>query len=99
LIREIKHNGKYRRSEDVVFKEAAGEVIIVPAHRGVSAGEDVLFSLTDSGKLIWSLLDGTRTVEQVIDQVLAHYEAPQDDVKHDVVAFLEELAVRGLITG
>ena len=82
-----------------MFREMGGEIIIVPAHRGISAQEDALFTLADTGKLIWSLLDGSHTVQQVIDHVCEQYEAQEDQVALDVVAFLEELAVRGMITG
>jgi len=98
MIIEIKKDGKYRRSEDVEFREIDGEIIIVPAHRGISAREDVLFTLTDTGKLIWILLDGSNTVQQVIDRVCEQYEAQEEQVARDVVAFLEELAVQGMIT-
>lgn len=85
------------RSRDIAFRERHGEVIIVPAHGGVSANEDLLFAVRDSGKLIWSLLDGAHSVEQITNLLVARFDAPKDQVKKDVVAFLEELAARRLI--
>lgn len=98
MILEIKMGGKYRHADDLVNKEVDEEIFIVLADRGISAEESVLFTLTDSGRLIWQLLDGTNSVQQVIEQVLQHYDAAEGEVTQDVVAFLEELAVRGMIT-
>ncbi len=98
MILEIKNDAKYRRSDEVVFKEADGEIIIIPSHSGVSGEEQLLFTLTGTSALIWSLLDGTNTVQQMIDQVARRYDAPADQISLDVVAFLQELATGKMIT-
>ena len=98
MIFEIGNEDKYRLSGDVLFREVDGEIIIIPHNSGISsAKKDALFTLTGSGMLIWNLLDGTTTVQQLIDHVLANYDVPEDRVRKDVVAFLENLAAHGMI--
>ena len=97
MIFEINIDGKYRHSDSLVFKETDGEITIIPEHSGVAVEEDALLTLSGTGALIWSLLDGTHTVQQIIEQVVDHYDAPQEQVRMDTVAFLQELAVRKMI--
>lgn len=98
MIPDIKYDRRYQRSEEVLFREIDGEIIIVPVNsKMISAKEDALFTLTDTGRLIWNQLDGTNTVQQLIDNLCQEYDAPQEQVSKDVVTFLEQLAVRGMI--
>jgi hypothetical protein len=96
-IIQIKSSGKYHRSDEVASKEVGGEIVIVPAHRGLAAEEDVLFTLTGTGMLIWNLLDGTHSVQQMIDHILQHYDVSAEQAKRDVFLFLEELVARRMI--
>ncbi|MCP4009475.1 MAG: PqqD family protein [Proteobacteria bacterium] len=99
MIREIKIGEKYQRSEQILFKVLEGETILVPVNsQNGSANQDALFTLANSGALIWSLLDGTHTVQQLIEQVVEEYDAPEGQVRQDVITFLENLAVRGMIS-
>jgi len=40
---------------------------------------------------IWSLIDGTRTEQQIVDELAEAYEAPRDAVAADVAAFVAQL--------
>jgi hypothetical protein len=48
----------YRPSEDVVVREIEGEVVIVPLTSGIGDLEDELFTLNETGRAIWSRIDG-----------------------------------------
>ncbi len=98
MIREIEIGEKYQRSDQILFKVLEGETILVPVNaQNSSANQDALFTLANSGALIWSLLDGTNTVQQLIEQVAEQYNMPEGQVREDVFTFLENLAVRGMI--
>jgi len=44
------------------------------------------------------LCTGEHSVEQIVEQLAARHAAtPRERVEHDVLAFLEQLAVRGLL--
>ena len=97
MILEIKIDGKYQQASDVACKEVDEEIFIVLGTPGISATKEALFTLTGTGKIIWQLLDGTNSVQQVIEHILQEYDAKEYEVKQDVVAFMEMLAARGLI--
>jgi hypothetical protein len=74
-------------------------------YRPVLAGEAVLvnpdtaaaLALNPSGCVVWQLVDGERTVEQIVDGVRRHFRGVPDSVTDDVTALLELLAEDGFV--
>ncbi len=85
-------------SGDVVAREIEGELIIVPLRAGVGDLEDELYALNDTGKAVWELLDGERTVAQVVDVLDAGFDASRDEIERDVQGLLEELRARSIVS-
>ncbi len=54
--------------------------------------------INEVGGKIWSLIDGRRTVAQIVDGILQEYEAPREQVEADVIAFLEQMMEYGLVS-
>jgi len=96
MVFSIEDDSKYRRSQDILFRAVADELVIVPASQD-SSNNNALFTLKGSGKLIWEMLDGQNTVAQLVERLISEYDAPRDQIRQDVMAFMEELAMRGLI--
>jgi len=94
---KIKLDGTYAPSEDVVFREIDGEPIIVPLAAGIGDMEDALFSLNETGKVIWQRLDGERTLKRVVEELSAEFEVSGKELENDVVGFVEELLKRGML--
>lgn len=46
---------------------------------------------------IWTRIDGTRTEDQIVDELVEAYGAPREQIAHDVHEFLVELLRLGLI--
>jgi hypothetical protein len=78
-------------SEDAVAREIEGELIIVPLTSGIGDMENELYSLNETGKAIWSRLDGTRTLRQIAGELADEYGAPSGDIEHDVLGLAAEL--------
>ncbi|HZO14292.1 MAG TPA: pyrroloquinoline quinone biosynthesis peptide chaperone PqqD [Polyangiaceae bacterium] len=55
------------------------------------------FSLGGAAPAILELVDGSRTVEQIVDALARDHAAPRETISRDVHALLEALARRGLI--
>jgi hypothetical protein len=86
----------YTASDAVVAREIEGEIVIVPLTAGIGDLEDELYSLNETGRDVWRLLDG-RTLDEVIDALLAEYDAPREEIDRDVRGLLEELLSRGIV--
>ncbi len=87
----------YIPSEDIVAREIEGELIIVPLVAGIGDMEDELFTLNETGKAIWDLLDGQRDLNAVIAALAEQYEAPPAEIERDVLGLVEELVKRRML--
>lgn len=84
-------------SEDVVAREIEGELILVPLAAGMGDSDDELFTLNDTGRAIWALLDGQRTLAAVVGALAAEYDAPAGEIEADVQGLVAELSRRKML--
>ena len=87
----------YAVSDDVVAREIEGEIIIVPLVAGIGDLEDELFTLNETGKAIWELLDGRRSLQEVARELSGKYAAEPEKIQTDVLGLVGELLRRGMI--
>lgn len=57
------------------------------------------FSLRDSARTIWQLIDGGRDRDAILSELASSYDAPRDVLACDLDAFLAELRDSGLVAG
>ncbi len=93
----VKIDAAYKPSEDVVAREIEGEIIIVPLTSGVGDLEDELFTLNETGRAIWTRLDGTTPLSRIAKDLAKEYDAPADTVRRDVLGLVEELLKRRMV--
>jgi hypothetical protein len=86
----------YRPAPDVVFRDIAGEHLLVPVRTGL-AHIDYLYTTDEVGSFILSLLDGRRDVADVARRVSAEFEVDEERARADVVAYLSDLREVGLV--
>jgi Coenzyme PQQ synthesis protein D (PqqD) len=93
----VKGDAVYVPSEAVVAREIEGEIVIVPLTAGVGDLEDELYSLNETGRDVWRLLDGQHSVDQAVDALAAEYDAPRAEIDRDVRGLLAELLRRNIV--
>jgi hypothetical protein len=87
----------YLHSENIVVREIEGELIIVPLTSGIGDMEDELFTLNEAGRAIWEKLDGRKTLENVVGELRADFEASPGEIERDVIGLVEELLKRKML--
>ncbi len=87
----------YQPSEDIVAREIEGELIIVPLAAGIGDLEDELYSLNETGRAVWHLLDGRRSLRAIAAALSAEYDAPAGQIEQDVCGLVEELLRRRML--
>lgn len=86
----------FNRRTDVVFREVAGENLLVPI-RGELADLQRIFSVNAVGGCIWELLDGRRSLAAVTDAVCRRFDGfDPARVESDVADFVQDLVAAKL---
>jgi hypothetical protein len=94
---KVNVDAAYVPSDDLVCREIEGELIIVPLVAGMGDMEDELFTLNETGRDIWSRLDGKKSLKMVAKELSAEYEAPLSEIERDVIGLAEELLKRKML--
>ena len=87
----------YLPSSDIVAREIEGEIIIVPVVSGIGDMEDELFSLNETGKVMWDKLDGKRKLGDVVFELKKEFDGPEGEIESDVIGLVEELLKRRIL--
>ena len=84
------------KEANCVTREIAGETIIVPI-KGRVGDLDSIYTLNEEGTLIWQLIDGRKSIGQIVQTVRQTYDVESEEVTKDAVDFLSSLEKAGLI--
>jgi hypothetical protein len=88
----------FKHAVTVVSRDIEGELIIIPLSSGVGNMEDELYSLNESGKAIWNLLDGSKSLSQIVNVLQDEFDAPATEITEDVESLIAELLSRNIVT-
>ena len=89
----IDNDSSLRKNPNTAFRTlAAGEGGVV-LH--LESGE--YYGLNDIGCMIWELIDGERTVPDVVDAIRAEVDDPPAALADDVNRFIEDMRQRDLL--
>jgi hypothetical protein len=87
----------FRRSEDVVCRAVGLESILVPIRNNVG-NLDFVYTLSPVAARIWSLLDGSRSADEIAAVITAEYDVGRDTVMADLAELVADLAGVSLLT-
>jgi methyltransferase-like protein len=81
---------RYRQAEDLVSREIAGEVLLVPIRNNVGDLESI-YTLNETGAFIWSHMDGTHTLSEIRTAMVEEFEVTEDEAWTDLIEFVDGL--------
>jgi hypothetical protein len=81
----------YRKNEQILCKELEDGPVLIDAYRRT------LVRLNPTALEIWGLLDGGHSVDEIIVALRDTFEIGEQELKKDVIKFLQELAKREMI--
>jgi hypothetical protein len=96
-MNDVNMEAWYTPSKDVVTRVIEGELIIVPITAGVGDMDDQLFTVNESGKIIWENLDGKTSLTQIVQSLADRYSTSCEEMEKDVRGFVGELLRRMMI--
>jgi hypothetical protein len=80
-----------RQSPNIVSRNIAGEVILVPIARSADELESI-YTLNETASAIWDALDGHRTLADLLALVMDEYDVEADVAMRDLLELVEQLA-------
>ena len=92
----MSHMSCFVKGPDLVARQIAGETIIVPVTSNV-AQIDSIYTLNEVGSLIWGMIDGRTTADQLANAICDTYEVTREEATKDLGEFLGALEAAGLI--
>ena len=81
-----------RVAEDVVFRELDGEAVILNLETGT------YFGLDPVGTRIWQFCQEHSSLRSVWQAMQDEFDAPAETLQADLLAFVDQLSSRGLVT-
>jgi hypothetical protein len=81
-----------RRNEKTASRVLEGEAIVL------TPTDSKIHSFNETGSRIWEFLAEEPTVRKVIAQIRSEFEVGEEQAQADVIAFLEELVAKGMVT-
>ncbi|MBW1894118.1 MAG: PqqD family protein [Deltaproteobacteria bacterium] len=86
----------FRKKEEVVSREIAGETILVPV-RGKLADMQKIFSLNQTAEYIWQNMSGEKKLNDILEGVLSQFDVNKKEAEKDILEFITELLNADLI--
>ena len=81
---------RYRKDPSIVSRNIAGEVILVPIQRRMGDLENI-FMLNPTAASAWSLIDGERTLGEIVDAMTQEFDVKPEEAASDMCHLMEQL--------
>ncbi len=78
------------QSPDVVTRKTGNEYILVPIADNI-ADMDSVFTLNETGAFIWELIDGKRSIGEIIEALTEEYDTDKTTAEKDTREFIETM--------
>ncbi|RMG04147.1 MAG: PqqD family protein [Nitrospirae bacterium] len=84
------------KTDNVVYRKVAGETILVPVHGDVAKMKKI-YILNNLGEFIWERIDGRKSVDEILDEIVENFEVTRDEARKDLNEFINSLKERNLV--
>jgi len=80
----------YNRSDSVVSRKIGDEFILVPIRQDVGDLESI-YTLNETGALIWELIDGKTRVREIKERIVDEFDVEPIQAEQDLKEHLAQL--------
>lgn len=87
------------RQEGYVLKEIEGSYVLLPVGQSI-ADQKKAVTLNEAGVFVWEILKNGKSMEEVLDEVIRHYQADEteeEEVRKDVAEFIDQMLSAGIL--
>ncbi|MCH5170875.1 MAG: PqqD family protein [Oscillospiraceae bacterium] len=79
-----------------ILKNVAGENIVIATGEARLSFNGII-TFNEVGAEVFTRLDGTRSIKQIVDEIALLYNAPKDVIEKDINKLIEKMRNHGLI--
>ncbi|MBS7360244.1 MAG: PqqD family protein [Oscillospiraceae bacterium] len=83
-------------SENYILKTIAGQPVVVPVGEA-AANINGMITLNGPAEIIWKGLQAEKSIDAIIKEITAEYDADENTVTKDIDAFVEKLKKYGIL--
>lgn len=83
-------NQIFRKKNECVLKKAGNEFLLVPIADNI-ASMNSLYTLNEVGAFIWEKIDGSKTLAEIVQEVIAEYDVDEKTASQDILHFTEKI--------
>jgi len=87
----------YAVSSDLISREIEETIVIVPLDSGIGKLDEDIYSLNETGKDVWDLIDGKRSFETIIQSLSKKYNTNTQSISNDIIELVSDFMDKGLI--
>jgi len=81
----------------MAFRELEGVFLIVPSSSGNMGDKILYYTLNEVAKDIWIGLDGSKTLHELEEDLLAIYDVGREEMVNDMRELLNDMEEKGVI--
>jgi hypothetical protein len=78
-------------SKSIVTTRTGNEYVLVPIANNI-ADMNSMYTLNETGAFIWERIDGEKSVEDIINEMMNEYEVDYTTASNDVFSFIDEMS-------
>ena len=86
----------YQKAPDIVYREIAGEAILVPIRQNVGDLESI-YTLNETAAFAWERFDGQKSLLEIAAALTVEYEVDEAEAQQDVLALAAQLVEVGAL--
>lgn len=79
------------QSTSIVTRKTGNEYVLVPVTNNI-ADMNSVYTLNETGAFIWEQIDGKRSVEEIINTLIAEYDIDKQIAQSDVFSFIDNMS-------
>jgi hypothetical protein len=84
-------NSVVSQSPSIVTRKTGNEYVLVPVANNI-ADMNSVYTLNETGAFLWELIDGNKTVKDLIDAMISEYDVSKETATADVFLFIQDLS-------
>jgi hypothetical protein len=78
-------------SKSIVTTRTGNEYVLVPIANNI-ADMNSMYTLNETGAFIWERINGEKSVEDIINEMMNEYEVDYKTASNDVFSFIDDMS-------